>query len=757
MAGKEATIILLDMGSSMQQYLGDRGTNGQKRIEIAVNCIKLLLQQKMFNTKTHEVGLILFGLKDEGDDKIMYIRGIGKPDIDFLKNVQDLKDYQSDECEGGDIFEAIEQTIDVIHDYVKEKKYEKKIQLMTAGFGKTSYKEKQIMDLIEKARKVQSKINVIGFDFLKKYNPEESNTDILKRDDPAQNTRQNFNQKLFSVVKDELGEQIQLFPSDVAIKIYEQFRTRQVNLRSKFNGDLQLAPNLNIPVQMFTKTTEEKLPGLKQYSLAVDFNPHCESGQIERDVIMALQEDPNLNPIDKSNITKAYHYGKQLIPVTQALEAQMNYTSNRELKVLGFVETKKVPRQSFMAGIDIIIANKNNSVAKKGIAALCHSMIQTNKYAIARYVWRNNGAPKLCVLTPQIGKDYECLFMSQIPTSESVRDFQFNSLKESTKEQQDLMGSLIDKMDLMNLEDGEEALQMKYTFNPTRQYFYQTVFHRVFNPPDADSKIPPLDPNIRDYITPEKKVYPKAAEELKKIKDLFQLQEQEIKDEVSKKIFWQQLFNPNYQVPAASINAPQVQIKMENGQMESEDVEQQAQILVDVKEELENIPISKKFAFDDYNKDDVVRKISSVSPVDDFFKMMTNKREDLVSDAISQIQGMISQLIETSIRGSYYDKALECIKAFRKGCTSEYEQLEAPKFNHFLNTFKDKLLKSDQKGFWKMLIQQGITLITDKESTKSNFTTKEALQFLHQEEEVIQNIPEARKQVEAYDIMDELE
>lgn len=41
----------------------------------------------MFNSKTHEVGLILFGLKETGDQKIMYIRGLGKPDIDFLKNV----------------------------------------------------------------------------------------------------------------------------------------------------------------------------------------------------------------------------------------------------------------------------------------------------------------------------------------------------------------------------------------------------------------------------------------------------------------------------------------------------------------------------------------------------------------------------------------------------------------------------------------------------------------------------------------------
>lgn len=70
---------------------------------------------------------------------------------------------------------------------------------------------------------------------------------------------------------------------------------------------------------MFTKTTEEKLPGLKVYSLAVDFNEVDTSGQILRDVNMCIAEDPNMTPIDKINIVKAYPYGKQLIPVSEVL------------------------------------------------------------------------------------------------------------------------------------------------------------------------------------------------------------------------------------------------------------------------------------------------------------------------------------------------------------------------------------------------------------------------------------------------------
>lgn len=53
-----------------------------------------------------------------------------------------------------------------------------------------------------------------------------------------------------------------------------------------------------------------------------------------------------------------------------------------------------------MSGVDIIIANKNDSASKKGLASLAHSLLSLNKYAVVRYVWRSKSAPKLCVLAP---------------------------------------------------------------------------------------------------------------------------------------------------------------------------------------------------------------------------------------------------------------------------------------------------------------------------------------------------------------------
>lgn len=44
-----------------------------------------------------------------------------------------------------------------------------------------------------------------------------------------------------------------------------------------------------------------------------------------------------------------------------------------------------------------------------------------------------------------------------------------------------------------------EQLRTETTFNPTNQYFYQTIFERVKN---ESEEIPPLNETIKNYITP---------------------------------------------------------------------------------------------------------------------------------------------------------------------------------------------------------------------------------------------------------------
>ena len=52
---------------------------------------------------------------------------------------------------------------------------------------------------------------------------------------------------------------------------------------------------------------------------------------------------------------------------------------------------------------------------------------------------------------------------------------------------------------MMMVNDGEEETKVENTFNPNRQYFFQSIFYRAIN---NNEDLPPLDPVIKNYITP---------------------------------------------------------------------------------------------------------------------------------------------------------------------------------------------------------------------------------------------------------------
>jgi len=94
-----------------------------------------------------------------------------------------------------------------------------------------------------------------------------------------------------------------------------------------------------------------------------------------------------------------------------------------------------------------------SKISQKAVSGLLNALLALGKYAIVRYVFRDDTEPKLCCLVPYKGKTYECFWMSELPTSESIRDYQFNPLKPSSGEQQAAVGQLIDAMDLTALTD----------------------------------------------------------------------------------------------------------------------------------------------------------------------------------------------------------------------------------------------------------------------------------------------------------------
>ena len=84
--------------------------------------------------------------------------------------------------------------------------------------------------------------------------------------------------------------------------------------------------------------------------------------------------------------------------------------------------------------------------------------------------------------------------------------------------------------------------------------------------------------------------------------------------------------------------------------------------------------------------------------------MITNKREDLVVSAIGQMDVIIQRLVDESVNGSHFNKAVDCLIAMRDGCLVE-EEIEI--FNEILIGLKNKYSKTPKKYFWELVIRKG--------------------------------------------------
>ena len=187
----------------------------------------------------------------------------------------------------------------------------------------------------------------------------------------------------------------------------------------------------------------------------------------------------------------AYAYGPQLVPVSHVLEGDSKWMEDKNLQLLGFTPKEKIPRYAFMGEVEMLIPSKSkdNLPGQKLFTSLIYSMITTRQWGLARYVPRNSKtgvSPRLVVLMPYRGIDREAIYLVELPTVEDVRDYPFRPLKPSTEEQKNLVKKMIKKSMLYQKigDEEHEQVRMDTTFNPTIQYFYQTLFERVRNQSD---------------------------------------------------------------------------------------------------------------------------------------------------------------------------------------------------------------------------------------------------------------------------------
>lgn len=74
-------MMAIDAGNSMDQMYNDESS----RLKLAIDCINITLQQKVFNNSNHDVGLAIFGdndsLHNNDSRDLIVLQPLQKPDL----------------------------------------------------------------------------------------------------------------------------------------------------------------------------------------------------------------------------------------------------------------------------------------------------------------------------------------------------------------------------------------------------------------------------------------------------------------------------------------------------------------------------------------------------------------------------------------------------------------------------------------------------------------------------------------------------
>eukprot|EP00916_Digyalum_oweni_P026347 GHVL01043276.1.p1 GENE.GHVL01043276.1~~GHVL01043276.1.p1 ORF type:complete len:595 (+),score=144.45 GHVL01043276.1:385-2169(+) len=494
-----------------------------------------------------------------------------------------------------------------------------------------------------------------------------------------------------------------IVPSGSILDALHEFHKRQVAQVSKCRCELTIGTQLAIPIWVYLKTKKETLPSLKKRSRVGS------NGSVKMSRAHFRVDDPEGPEVFIDNRIKGYKYGKDLVPLGEADEAALKFSSEKCLTVIGSIKQEELPRHLLTSHVEAVAAEPNNDSATQLASTLIRALFEAQSLLIARYVWRNNAQPRLVALSPKISYKYECLYLNYLPFNEDMRDLLFPPLDDPTNEQLAVADSLISHMDLTEIPSDDvdengypimmEGCKPSKTFNPSIQRFHQFLLHHG-NQPDqtqdsCDDRVPPLDPKIESYLRPL--IESRSAKVLENMKTCFPIKPGVSSDDKksSKKIFWRKFIEEKEKM------ITKIDVK---------------KIKIDEEEEKKN---EKKI-----EKKDI--QISTMDPVRDFNKFISTEDTQIIYEAMNQMTELINRCATQSLGSQLFPKAIECLKALRNACITNSK---TSVFNSCIISLRDKCKgKKKKEELWQMMMSQNLTLISVEEEL-SGVSVSEAHSF----------------------------
>ncbi|KAJ3345495.1 X-ray repair cross-complementing protein 5 [Kappamyces sp. JEL0680] len=327
--------------------------------------------------------------------------------------------------------------------------------------------------------------------------------------------------------------------------------------------------HLDIPVFVYNKTTEMKIPSAKKWSLLAQQTATTADtdtyGAVLQERVLKLAKEKTASSdeesesedvvVEREDLVRAYRYGKDWVPFTEADEEAAKLRTEKAMTVIAVTAAANVPHQYYMGGVLAITPDPSSTTAYTLLRSFSEAMREQSQVAIVRYCRTEDAPPRLGALIPNI-KGY--FYFVQIPYQDDMRNFSFppidfltnpvvhsksalasktkskkgrsgdvpssrhHPLDSRTGSREEVMAAMDALIDSMDLSGDHDRFWPKRVLNPSYQRLYQCIVHRCLYPDSKD--LPPPPPALEAMLGPVPEFEAASTTALARLAGCFTLQ-----------------------------------------------------------------------------------------------------------------------------------------------------------------------------------------------------------------------------------------
>ncbi|KAK9795785.1 hypothetical protein SCARD494_04756 [Seiridium cardinale] len=730
MADKEASIYIVDLGSSMADCHNGRTESDLDysmrwvwdKISTTVAAARKTWHVGVLGVRTDETNNSM--QEDDGYENISILQELQPMDLPKMRALHEQ--IKPSSTSTGDCISALIPAIEMIDTVAPQRlKFNRKIFMVTSGEAPLDLDPADIKSISNRLRENKIALTILGVDF------DDAEYGFKEEDKTKQKAD---NELLLKSLIDAVGDELGTFGTIAqAVDELDIPRLKQTKPYKTYDGPLLLGDPavddraLSIRVERYFKTKRATAPSGS--NVVIKGTHAAQSSQtVEGDTMEGLEfEDGEggefaavksartykinypgapggKKDVEFDSLAKGYQYGRTAVHIS---EAEFNITkldTQKTFSIIGFVQQDKYDPFLGAGESCITVAQKNSSADALKLSSLIHSLHELESYALARLVAKDGKEPLLVLLAPYIDVDYECLYDIPLPFAEDVRQYSFPPLDKVVTvnnkvltthrllpsfDLNDAMSDYVDAMDISTYaldDDGERTLEyaaVDDAFSPALHRINQAIRHRAIH---SDEPVPPIPPILLKYALPDHDL----VEQTKlKLEDLVGVAEVKA---VPPKAGWKR-GRRRKALPISGLDVDALLGGSSNKRT----------------------------------------KLDPDNAIPSFKQLMdTSEEETVFIEAAKQMGGVIRQIITDSFGDRNFDRAVENMGVFRDYMIN-YEE---PKlYNDFIVDFKKRLLSGslggERREFWFQGVKKHKLGLVDKTaSEESKITPEEATEFL---------------------------